>query len=934
MTARDQPSVDDNSPLGGPVDLGGLLRQGVTLQSGRVTLLKDGLAKGLEFFDSYNESRLKLTFSYFDQQMREAFFEILYLLHTNTPDLAKLRAVPGGGNGPGPAGDGEMFNLYADGCPAGVAGIERLSPVFRQNFLEYTRKVFGNAPASPSGTPAPVVTLQSIGSIGTVGHKSNDSDLDLQVIYNLTPPLPDTSGWSNATFLQTMQQELAWWVAKLPAMQKIPADKAGDPAIQQQIRAKAEQQIATQYPHLHAYLWTRSRSMADDLASSQGGTIRPKILQELVGLIKRTIIMANEVQTRRQEALLKARVGKIEQYIAQRFPEAEIHLFTYPIVGFRLGRYSSTIESKESSGSAYELLLNYETLLPGIHLTPMVPTHFIFPPLVNNDAALYTRLMDYISFNQIDLYRDVKATLVDLGHTPNVQATYVAQHSGAMYWEAFKASSGNLPKATLNLLRYEMMLEARLLKTNIQLIKEPGALDGIASPKTDQAKRELENLKLDLVGLPSWAVLELENAFPYLRQDPWWLRYKALKLGFGEDQGVPGLDKDERAFVSRVTDLAFALHVRISDVFTKPGDTRPFDSPREKVLVAYLLLAFPPGSPRRSSLEQIFIGEVEKVNLFEHDLRSIFKRSMARVTKKIAAFKLPDRGWKREEDLWYQFYLSNFDPPPNVVLRTIMNHLHVPRGRLQIGFKPGEGWFFRSLQKESTVGKRFDTFGVLNQLADNVMLLEKSGFLAGLAHCVLNGYVGVVDRGTLRERRTELEFDGKHMNMGHNVDNTLAYVRPDMVHRMVARIEAFFPYQAPNYMDFITKTRRVTAVFAFLNLWHFGMISLLYRDNLNTWFCDEIDHPSVLHASQAMSGSPGAMLAAKPVHQTLAAFFKQKGISPADVAFAGWVNPNSIITTHAAGQEAVKEKQLATEFERLVKKLHGKDGPYTRAASA
>jgi hypothetical protein len=112
------------------------------------------------------------------------------------------------------------------------------------------------------------------------------------------------------------------------------------------------------------------------------------------------------------------------------------------------------------------------------------------------------------------------------------------------------------------------------------------------------------------------------------------------------------------------------------------------------------------------------------------------------------------------------------------------------------------------------------------------------------------------------------------------------------------------------------------------------MLSLLYRDNLNTWFCDEIDHPSVLQASQAMSASTNAMLTAKPVHQSLAAFFKQKQIVLGEVAFAGWVNPNSVTTSHAPGQEPVKEKQLATEFERLVQRLHGKDGPYTRAASA
>lgn len=930
MAMPDRRASQQAPQPGAGLELGSLLRNGVTLQSSRVALLKDGLAKGLSFFESYNESRLKLAFAYFDRPMREAFFEILFLLHSNSPDLANAAPIPAGAKGA--ARPVEAINLYAEGCPAGVAGMDRLSKVYRQEFLDYVRKTFHTQPGVPAGNSAPVVTLQSIGSIGTVGHKSSDSDLDLQVIYNLTPALPDAAHWGNGEFLAAMRSECDWWAKQLPAMEKLSPEKAAEPGMIGQIRAKAERTVAANYPGLYAYLWKGERSLAADLASGDAAAIRTRLLHELVSLVKRASIMKHDGAARKAEAAFKARTLKIEQYAAQRFPDAEVHLFTHPLAGYRLARYSSTMESKESSGSAYELLLNYETLMPGIHLTPMVPAHFVFPSTVNNDSALYARLLDYIQFDLIDIYRDAKSSLVDLGNTPAVDAKYVARHDGAMYWEAFKASSGNLPKSTLNLLRYEMLMEPRLLRTVIQLVKEPGALDGLAAPKGDDAKSEMEQVKLDLAGLPAWAVLELEGEFPYLRQDPWWLRYKALKLGFGEEQGVPGLAQDERQHISRIVDLAFSLHVRISDVFTKPGDTRKLDSPREKMLVSYLNRAFPAASTRRRMLEQIFIGDVEGVNRFEHDLRSIFKRSMGRVTAKIAGFKLPDRAWKREEDLWFQFYLSNFDPPHNVVVRTIMHELRVPRGRLQIGFKQGEGWFFRSLQKESSVGKRFDTFSILDRMPETVMLQEKSGFLAGVAHCIVNGYLGVVDKGTLRERRTALEFEGKHMDLGHNVDNTLAFVRPDMLQRIVAGIEEFFPYLWVDYTDFINKPRRITAVMAFLNLWHFGTLGLLYRDNLNTWYCDEIDHPQVFQQAKSLSASPAAMLSAKPIHASMASFFKQRQVDPNEVPFTAWVNPMSVTTSHAAGQEAAKEKQLAAEFERIVRRQHGKEGAHTRAA--
>ncbi|HEX7926549.1 MAG TPA: hypothetical protein VF678_03095, partial [bacterium] len=78
----------------GGVDLAALFRQGITLQSDRTTMLQDGLKKGLNFFSEYNESRLKLAFTYFDPQMRDALFEILFLLNCNDPALKEVKFAP------------------------------------------------------------------------------------------------------------------------------------------------------------------------------------------------------------------------------------------------------------------------------------------------------------------------------------------------------------------------------------------------------------------------------------------------------------------------------------------------------------------------------------------------------------------------------------------------------------------------------------------------------------------------------------------------------------------------------------------------------------------------------------------------------------------------------------------------------------------------
>jgi hypothetical protein len=546
----------------------------------------------------------------------------------------------------------------------------------------------------------------------------------------------------------------------------------------------------------------------------------------------------------------------------------------------------------------------------------------VFSKQLNNDSALYERIVDYIRAGLLDVFSAVRPRLVNLGAAPDLDILYVAKHSGAIYWEAFKASSGNLPKAILNLFRFEMLLDKRFLKTNIQIIKEPAILNALATPRPKDAPDELAQMMDEGSGVPPWALLDMEGKFKLLLQDPWWQRYKALKIAFSEDNGVPGLERAERRRVSKVIDTAFALHVRISDVFTKPGDTRPLDTHREQVLVEFLKRAMPPISEKRKFLEHLFIGEVRAVNLFEKEMRELFKNSLARVNQKIAAFNIPGQSNQKEFEIWYHYYQANFEPAPDVIPKTILNHLKVPRGRLQVGYKIGEGWFFRSFQRESKVGKRFDTFGHLDHLPEEVMLRERSGFLAGLADCVLNGYYGVVNQGTLKETRTVIEFDAKFMDLGNRTDNALAFVRPDTVDRLLNRIIEMFPYRTYHYMDCIQKKREVGEVMLFLNLCKFGRLSALYRDNLLTWYCDEWEHPDLYARAHNLRGALKSQILAKPLHVSLAKFFKSKDINVSNVRLSAWINPHSVDTGHSAQQMPLKEKETAEEFLRVIKQVH------------
>jgi hypothetical protein len=915
----------------GPVGLVAVLARGITLTPDRLALLKEGVTKGLEFFENFNDSRLKLAFSSFDEDMKKALYEVLYLLHVNDPSFAEFRFTGIKRERERAMVRGTPFettaNLYVEGAPHGVQGIDQLSPVFREQFETYVRATFPIPPAPQSTYGwSPIVSIHSLGSIGTIGHKSRASDLDLQVQYELEPFLFDTRGWSDATFREAMRKEQEALVSRLRHQQGLAPNALQDPKVKEELLANARTMVAKSYPLTFRYLFGESGAAQELLASQEPG-LHGKIVHELMQLMKRFTRLTQGEELKQREALLKQRIQAIQNYLFEKFPHVEIYLFSSSNDDYRRGYHGTTLESKEASGSAYQLILNYETLMPGIQLTPMVPTHFVLPQMINDDPSRYDRIMDYVRYNAIDVYAPVRQRLVNLGAVPDMDLAYVAKHGGAVYWEAFKASSGNLPKAILNLFRFEMLLDKRFGKTIIQMIKEPQFINHLASPKPEDGRKDIEAMVNNVTGIPNWALLEIEAQFPLLLQDPWWLRYKSLKIGFGEPSGVKGLTPEDRTRISKVIDLAFALHVRISDVFTKPGDTRTFDTHREKVLIEFLRRAFPPVSTKRTFLEHLFIGGVHAVNEFERELRELFKASLARTNGKIAAFGIQGEGNQKEFEIWFHYYQHNFEPAPNVIQRTIMNHLKVPRGRVRVGYKIGQGWFFNSIQRESGVGKRFDTFGTLDHLPDEVELIENVGFLSGLAHCIINGYYGIVNKGTLKETLTVLEFDPKAMDLGNRVDNTMAFVRPDQVQRILFQILDFFPYQPYHYMDCVRLKRAVTEVLVFVNLLKFGRISILYRDNLRTWYCDEFDHAEVFKLAQRLRASPREMLMAKPFHMTLAKFFKSKGIQLNSVALGTWVNPNSVETNHSAGQVAQKEKELAAEFEQIIRRVHGPRQP-------
>jgi hypothetical protein len=178
-----------------------------------------------------------------------------------------------------------------------------------------------------------------------------------------------------------------------------------------------------------------------------------------------------------------------------------------------------------------------------------------------------------------------------------------------------------------------------------------------------------------------------------------------------------------------------------------------------------------------------------------------------------------------------------------------------------------------------------------------------------------------------------IEFDAKFMDLGNRVDNTLAYVRPDNVHRILTTVIELFKFRPYNYLDCINKKREVMEVLLLLNLVKFGRLSALYRDNLNTWYVEEWEHPELHNRAHNLRGSFKTLITAKPLHITLAKFFKGKEVNLSNVALTAWVNPHSVDTAHSAQQVILKERELAEQFVKIVHTVHNRPAADPAAAA-
>ncbi len=881
----------------------------------RIELI-NSFREGQQNFETINNARMDIAFTSFSQEMKYALFETLFFLHVNDEQFSQwkykathIERVQGSVRTTSRATE---TSLYLQDCPAGINGISEMPEIFQDEFLAYCQSVFKVVPSDFEYVDAmPFQSISSLGSVGTVGHKTEKSDLDLQILYDLSPFQYDLDEWDNHELRQAIQGEIEEEVRHLCAKKNILYKVLKkNKKTYEKLKSQSVLVIAKKYPYCYQYLIQNKPVFQNQNAQ----TIRK--LYNFLGLeLMQLITIAYQRKYAKvlaqQEQLIKKRLAMIQEYIQNKFPTAEIYLFACSCESFRQGQHGTTLESKEASGSAYELILNYEVLVPGIQFSPNLPLHFLISKKFNNSDTFYQRIVDYLRFSCVRIDDKLTHRLVDTGATPTLKLNYVLSHVGAVYWESFKASSGNLPKALLNLLRIESLHDSKYLYTVIEFTKYPELFEKLIQETGLDFPHANSNYSH---GISLQRLLKIEQFLPALRFDPWWIKFKILKV-FYNDPNVQ-IDNSERRLVYRTIDLCMALHVQLSDAFhLKAAFTY-----REKFLKIFLQEAFPEGSSPRQTFDLLARGDIQTINLFEKELHSIFANCMDRIHRWIAIYDIPDGSNQEEFEIWFHYYQKNFETSEKEVKRNILSHLRVPREKIRVHYENTRrrgNWVFYATSLTQNLPKQQKK--QQDYIPHEIDLTYSMSFLKGLAYCIVNGYYGVVYSGSLKESVTKFEINLGSINLPDMIDNNWSRIDSDVAERLVQSISDFFPYRKIHYMDCIKGNYQITNIFFCLNLFKFGRISMLYRDSLQRWSIEEYDHENIAMNAQEYYDSPYDLLAHKDLTSTIQGFALEHQISLKDkkVKFKFWYNPQS--TKHVQSLP-IKEREgsLAYHLEEAV----------------
>ncbi|MBT7892506.1 MAG: hypothetical protein HN580_26075, partial [Deltaproteobacteria bacterium] len=343
------------------------LHKSIKLDEKRQKELSQAVEEGIEFFHDFNDARMELAFSLFSEDMKKALFEVIYFLHVNdqkyeehsfiSTRIEKVHGVPK------EVEYEETVSLYVKNAPAGVVGIGELSPIFRDQFDKFVHIEMDSVVFEISGF-APIYSIASLGSIGTVSHKQTASDLDLQVQYELEPFLFNRENLSDEQLKIKADQLISFFTNKFRIVKRFEREELRREDVKKQLLKAGHQNFKSRFPTTYEILIQGKRAVQQAVLHNEES--KQKLAYEIISMVKLHSKICLKKVWSEKEKLLKDKIKRIQNYVQKKYPKAEVYLFAYSNDDYRAGKHGTTLESKEASGSAYELILNYEVLMPGI----------------------------------------------------------------------------------------------------------------------------------------------------------------------------------------------------------------------------------------------------------------------------------------------------------------------------------------------------------------------------------------------------------------------------------------------------------------------------------------------------------------------------------------------------------------------------------------
>ena len=362
---------------------------------------------------------------------------------------------------------------------------------------------------------------------------------------------------------------------------------------------------------------------------------------------------------------LYLKIQQAEAFLTKKYPTTEIHFFTNILRKQRNGQHTPFLVSPEGS-MAYALMLNDFLLNPAAMICGITPMPFDLPKnfKVLSSIGVFPDEEWTLKQNLVAEYKvqaktaepeneegQTKKTSAEkspileeetesfvLGKLPNwgeitIPREMFLGHALPIFLrESEKISHRNLPKALLNCWWLEMIVcidkDDDLPTSLTRLLWNPEGRNFIS----EQHKGSLID-----------AITKMEEDYPQLPLDPWWLKFTEMLVRFEsyeqDDEEEPDFELTTLSETQKNIVFCFSQHMRITDVINFGDNGKAFwqgedANWRSRALVDFYNIFFSVPEDRRE-LIRFAEGRDDAGNKVEKMLKKLFLESMTRVEKKL-----------------------------------------------------------------------------------------------------------------------------------------------------------------------------------------------------------------------------------------------------------------------------------------------------------